>query len=237
MNLGIVGNGAMGCVVREMAQKDERIKHVFMIDPAAGESLFDVPRVDMVIDFSHPDALSGICDYLRQQKGSCGVVFATTGFTPEEEKNIRQLAEVVPVIKSSNYSYGVNTLKRILQQAVPLLAERADIEIIEKHHRRKTDAPSGTALMLADLCDPQETKSRVYGRFGAAKRSGEIGMHSIRGGTIFGEHSVIFAMKDEIIELKHTAYSKDIFARGAIEAAVWLKGKPPGLYPLEDVFY
>ena len=237
MNLGIVGCGTMGTIVKNMAIESERFDHVYAVEPARGESLFDVPRVDVVIDFSHPDALDGVCDYLRQQKGSCGIVFATTGFSAEQEKIIRQLGEVTPVIKSSNYSYGVNTMKQILMQAVPLLAERADIEIIEKHHRLKVDAPSGTALMLAELCDPAGTKAVAFGRRGEGKRQDEIGMHSVRGGTIFGEHSVIFAMNDEVIELKHTAFSKSIFAKGAIEAAIWLEGKKPGIYSLEAVFY
>ena len=237
MNLGIVGNGTMGCIVRDMALQDKRFEHVFILDPAAGESLFHVPDVDVIIDFSHPDALGGICDYLWQKKGSCGVVFATTGFSEEDEKQIRQLTEFVPVIKSSNYSYGMNALTKILLQAVSLLEDRTDIEIVEKHHRIKEDAPSGTALMLAELCDPKNSRLHLYGRKGKVKRSDEIGMHSIRGGTIFGEHSVIFAMEDEVIELKHTAYSKKIFARGAIEAAVWLNGKMPGIYSLDDVFY
>ena len=237
MNLGIVGCGAMGTIVRDMALHHEKIDHVFSVEPARGETLFDVPKVDVIIDFSHPDALDGICDYLRQQKGSCGIVFATTGFSPADEKQIRQLAEVAPVIKSSNYSYGINTLKRILRYAVPLLADEADIEIVEKHHRLKVDAPSGTALMLAELCDPEGTKERISGRQGEAKRQDEIGIHSVRGGSIFGEHNVIFALPDEVIEVKHTAFSKKIFAKGAIDAALWLEGKKPGIYPLEQVFY
>lgn len=237
MNLGIVGSGTMGRIVENMALQNGKFEKVYTVEPALGESLFDVPRVDVVIDFSHPDALDGICDYLRQQKGSCGIVFATTGFSTDDEKKIKQLAEVVPIIKSSNYSYGVNTLKQILMQAVPLLEGRADIEIVEKHHHLKVDSPSGTALMLADLCDPERKRERIFGRSGEAKRKNEIGMHSVRGGTIFGEHTVIFALKDEVIELKHTAFSKNIFAKGAIEAALWLEGKKPGIYPLEAVFY
>ena len=103
---------------------------------------------------------------------------------------------------------------------------------MEKHHHLKVDSPSGTALMLADLCDPEGKRERIFGRSGEAKRKTEIGMHSVRGGTIFGEHTVIFALKDEVIELKHTAFSKNIFAKGAIEAALWLEGKKPGIYPL-----
>ena len=118
-----------------------------------------------------------------------------------------------------------------------MLKDCSDIEIIEKHHNQKVDSPSGTALALAACCDPERQREWKYGRSGEEKRRDEIGIHSVRAGTIFGEHTVLFALKDEVIEIRHTAFSKNIFAKGAIEAALWLKGKQPGLYPLEDVFY
>lgn len=237
MNLAIVGCGTMGRIVRDMALTNSAVEHVYSIEPALGESLFDVPRADVIIDFSHPDALDGIFNYVRAKKGAVGVVFATTGFCAEDEEKIRELAEMAPVIKSSNFSLGINTMKKIIGLSAPMLTENADIEIIEKHHNQKADAPSGTAIMLADICDSGNTLARKYGRLGEEKRKNEIGIHSIRGGTIFGEHTVIFAMKDEVIEIKHTAFSKNIFAKGTIEAALWLTGKEPGYYPLEKVFY
>ncbi|MGC2872233.1 4-hydroxy-tetrahydrodipicolinate reductase [Ihubacter sp. rT4E-8] len=237
MKLAIVGTGTMGRIVRDMALQNPGIDQVYSIEPALGESLSDIPQPDVVIDFSHPDALPSIVSYLSAKGGQVGVVFATTGFSKEDADQIRRLSEKVPVIKSSNFSYGINAMGRIVSFAAPLLTGCSDIEIVEKHHRMKTDAPSGTALMLADACDPEERHPRLCGREGETKRRDEIGIHSVRAGTIFGEHSVLFAMKDEVIEIRHTAFSKKIFAKGAIEAALWLQGRKPGFYPIEDVFY
>lgn len=237
MNLTIVGAGTMGRITCDMALQNPGIEKVWNVEPALGESIADGPEPDIVIDFSHPGALGGICDYIAGKQGRVGVVFATTGYSPEEEEKIRQLSEIAPVIKSSNYSYGINSLKKIISFAAPILQDCSDIEIVEKHHNQKVDAPSGTALTLAELCDPEHGRDWKCGRKGEEKRRNEIGIHSIRGGTIFGEHTVIFAMKDEVIEIKHTAFSRKIFAKGAIEAALWLRGKKPGYYRIEDVFY
>lgn len=237
MKLAIVGSGTMGRIVADMALQNPGIEQVSVIEPALGESLDDVAQPDVVIDFSHPDALPSIIGYLTAKGGQVGAVFATTGYCSEDAEAIKGLGEKAPVIKSSNFSYGVNTMKKILGFAAPLLSDCSDIEIIEKHHSLKTDAPSGTALMLADACDPEGTRERLCGREGEARRRNEIGLHSVRAGTIFGEHSVLFALKDEVIEIRHTAYSKTIFAKGAIEAALWLAGRKPGFYSIEDVFY
>lgn len=239
MNLAIVGAGTMGRLVRDMALQSAGVDRVSCIEPALGESLYDIESPDVIIDFSHPDALSAIAAFTAEKNGQVGVVFATTGYTDAQEKKIRALAETVPIIRSSNFSYGINSLKKIVAYAAELLGESAggDIEIVEKHHRQKVDSPSGTALMLAEACDPKSAMPKLCGRRGEAKRKNEIGLHSVRGGTIFGEHSVIFALKDEVVEIKHTAYSKKIFAKGAIEAALWLNEKPAGFYTLEEVFY
>ena len=237
MNLAIVGTGTMGRLVRDMALQNPGIERVCNIEPALGESLAEVRQPDVVIDFSHPDALDGICRYVAAKEGQVGVVFATTGFSEEDRGKIRRLAEGAPVIESSNFSYGINSMKKIVNFAAPLLKDCSDIEIIEKHHNQKVDSPSGTAVTLAGCCDPYREREWKYGRKGEEKRRNEIGIHSVRAGTIFGEHTVMFALKDEVIEIKHTAFSKKIFAKGAIEAALWLKGKKPGFYPIEDVFY
>lgn len=238
MNLVIMGNGAMGKIAGELAEEYPDIDTVETLEPRNGESLFDLRmRPDVIIDFSHPDVLSEICDYLKLQGGQTGVVFATTGFSETDLECIQKLSHCVPVIQSYNYSFGVNAMKRLLHMAVSLLQNHADIEIIEKHHRKKVDAPSGTALMLADICNAQKEHILLYGRHGEMHRRNEIGMHSVRGGTIFGEHTVLFALEDEVIEVRHTAFSKKIFAKGAIEAALWLNGKKAGIYPLEQVFY
>ncbi len=237
MKLAIVGAGAMGRIVEELARKHPGIEQVAVVEPACGESLWDGAQPDVIIDFSHPDALADIAAYASSKDGQVGVVFATTGYGREEEEKIKELSAEVPVIKSSNFSYGVNTMKKILAYAASLLAGCSDMEIIEKHHSLKADAPSGTALMLAEACDPAKERIWLYGRQGLAKRGGEIGIHSVRAGTIFGEHTVLFGLQDEAIEIRHTAYSKAVFAKGAIEAALWLAGRKPGFYAIEDVFY
>ena len=237
MRLAITGTGMMGSLIRDMAEDNPAIEKVISIEPAKGESLFDVETPDVIIDFSHPDALADICRYVYARRGKTGVVFGTTGFADEQLAEIRKLAYIAPVIQSYNYSYGIQTLKKLLACAMPMLDQRADIEIIEKHHNLKTDVPSGTALMLAGICDPNHERSWLTGRNADGKRGTEIGIHSIRGGTIFGEHNIVFAMENEVIEISHTAFSKNIFARGALEAALWLNGKKRGMYSIEDVFY
>lgn len=236
MNLAIVGTGTMGRLVRETAVQNSKIGKVWSIEPALGETLWGSDP-DVIIDFSHPNALKMICDYAVAHKGKVAVIFATTGFSEEDENTIREISKQVPVVKSSNYSFGISALKKIVKLSSDILEPVSDIEIIEKHHNLKIDSPSGTAKTLADTIDPHYMKPRIYGRSGEEKRKEEIGIHSIRGGTIFGEHTVIFAMKDEVIEVKHTAFSKNIFAKGAIEAALWVEGKKPGYYTIEDVFY
>ena len=237
MHLAIVGTGMMGSLIKDMAEVLPEIERIDTVEPVAGESLFDLPCPDVIIDFSHPDTLADICRYVRAGDGRTGVVFGTTGFTPEQLACIKALGDAAPVIQSYNYSYGIQTLKQLLGCAVPMLGGRADVEIIEKHHNLKVDAPSGTALMLAGICDPDRQRIWLNGRQGEGKRGDEIGIHSLRGGTIFGEHSIVFALEDEVIEISHTAFSKRIFAKGAIEAAVWLNGKKKGMYAIEDVFY
>ena len=166
------------------------------------------------------------------------VVLCTTGLSEEQLTKVKDASEKVAVLKSANMSLGINMLLKLLQDATKILAPAGyDIEIVEKHHNQKVDAPSGTALMLAEICDPAHEKDWVCGRQGESRRGDELGIHSIRGGTIFGEHDVIFALKDEVIEIRHTAFSKRIFAKGAIEAALWLNGKKKGMYSIEDVFY
>lgn len=237
MKLAIVGKGMMGTLIEELSKEHPAVESVVSIEPMKGESLFDVGGADVVIDFSHPDALDDICRYVRSREGKTGVVFGTTGFTTQQLGHIKDLSNIAPVIQSYNYSYGIQTLKKLLGCAIPMLGGRSDIEIIEKHHNLKVDAPSGTALMLADICDPKHQRTWLFGRQGEGKRQKEIGIHSLRGGTIFGEHNIVFALEDEVIEISHTAFSKKIFARGAVEAALWLSCKKKGMYSIEDVFY
>ena len=150
---------------------------------------------------------------------------------------IDELAKVVPVVFSANYSLGVNVMKRVIAEITPILEDAFDIEIIEKHHNKKLDAPSGTAKMLLAAADGEGKYDHIFGREGNRKRGKEIGVHAIRAGSIAGEHTVIYAGEDEILEVKHTAGSKKIFASGALTAAAFAKDAAAGLYSMEDVLF
>ncbi len=193
--------------------------------------------VDVIIDFSHFTAFNGIFSFARSKK--IPIVIATTGLSDDNLVTIKEGAKEFPVFKTANLSLGINLIAKMLKEMVGKLESGFDIEIIEKHHNKKLDAPSGTALLLADaINDGLETKKDYsYGRYGRdAKRSeNELGIHAIRGGTIPGEHSVIFAGNDEIIEVNHMALSKKVFAEGAVRAAQYLVGKEAGLYDMSMV--
>lgn len=193
-------------------------------------------KVDVIIDFSSPAALKD--ELLWAEKAGCPVVLATTGYTEGDLKIIENSAKKIAVFKTGNFSLGINLLVKLVNKAAEALGEKFDVEIIERHHKLKVDAPSGTALMLADGVNQAYSggKQYLYGRAGAVgKRGNEIGIHAVRGGTIVGEHEVMFAGEDEVITLSHSARSKKVFAVGAIKAAKWLCGKPAGKYDMTDV--
>lgn len=193
-------------------------------------------KPDVIIDFSSPAALKSELDFAARE--CVPVVLGTTGYTPEHLEMIKKTAEKVALFRTANFSLGVNLLCKLVKRAAETLGENFDIEIIEKHHSRKVDAPSGTALMLAESANSafDGEKSYLNGRSGiCGKRGNEIGIHAVRGGTIVGEHEVMFCGEDEIITLSHSARSKKVFAAGAIKAAKWLVGKPAGLYDMDDV--
>ena len=193
-------------------------------------------KVDVIIDFSSPAALKGELEWAV--KNGVPAVLASTGYSAEDLKYIDECSKKIAIFRTANFSVGVNLLVKLVKEAAEALGEQFDIEIIEKHHNRKVDAPSGTALMLADGANAAfgGEKEFLYGREGAVgKRKSEIGIHAVRGGTIVGEHDVMFAGEDEIITLSHSARSKRVFAAGAVKAAKWLVGKPSGKYDMNDV--
>ena len=194
-------------------------------------------KADVIIDFSNPSLLPNMLDYAV--KTGTGVVLATTGLTDEQIKTVEDAGKSVPVFFSYNMSIGVSLLCELSKVAAKVLGNGFDVEIVEAHHNQKLDAPSGTALMLADAVieGSENEKELVYDRHSrrAKREKKEIGMHAIRGGTIVGEHQIIFAGRDEIVTLSHSARSKEIFATGAISAAVYLKGKEAGLYNMSDL--
>ncbi len=236
--------GKMGGVVREIMLADGEIAPVCGVDIKDGETGFPVyssfekvaEKVDVIVDFSSPAALNGVMNYAV--KNGVPVVLASTGYTAEQLQFIDECAGKTAVFKTANFSLGVNLLCKLVKQAAETLGENFDIEIIEKHHNKKADAPSGTALMLAESCNEafDGEKQYLYGREGAVGRRGsEIGIHAVRGGTIVGEHEVMFCGEDEIVTLSHSARSKRVFAAGAVKAAKWLCGKPAGKYNMDDL--
>ena len=240
-------NGKMGQVITKMVKEDANAKIVAGIDKYMGipndypvfESLAkcDV-EADVIIDFSNASAVDELLDYCEDKK--VPVVLCTTGLSEEQLQRVKAVSEKVAVLKSANMSLGINLLLKLLQDAAKVLGVAGyDIEIVEKHHNQKVDAPSGTALALADSINDalDDAYTYVYDRSQVRQKRDkkEIGISAVRGGTIVGEHEVFFAGEDEVIEFKHTAYSKAVFAKGAVEAGKFLKGKGPGLYGMQDV--
>lgn len=246
-NIAICGaNGKMGRVIADIiSQRDDcavcagidKVTAQYADFPIVGSpvSLPDTP--DVIIDFSHPSSLEDLLDYCMTN--GVPLVIATTGYSDEQITKIKKAAESIPVFFTFNMSLGINLLAELAKKATAVLEGQFDIEIIEKHHNQKLDAPSGTAIMLANaINDTLETKCNyVYDRHSVRAKRGktEIGMHSVRGGTIVGEHEIIFAGRDEVISLKHEAHSKSVFAVGSVNAAVFLKGRTAGLYDMSDM--
>lgn len=240
----VFGYGAMGKLISDVIQEKPDLQLVAAVEPRAQQdkppvvqSLKSITeKADILIDFSHPNNINIVLDYCIAER--LPVVICTTGFDEVALLNIRAASKQIPVLLASNTSLGVNLLHQLIKIATQALSADFDIEIIEKHHNKKVDAPSGTANSLLQTIQANlpESKRVVYGRKGMEKRQSEdIGMHSLRGGTIVGEHTIIFAGEDEIIELTHSAQSKKIFAQGAIRAARFLVRQEVGFYEMGDV--
>lgn len=246
-NIAICGcNGKMGKVIYNVVGERTDCTVVAGIDinttryadfPVYSKpSKMDV-RPDVIIDYSHPSSLNGLLEYGLST--GCAIVFATTGYSAEQIAQIKKAGEQIPVFFTFNMSLGINLLVQLAKTATALLGGQFDIEIVEKHHNQKIDAPSGTALMLADAVNDtlENSMQYVYDRHSRRQKreKNEIGIHAIRGGTIVGEHDVIFAGRDEVITLSHAATSKEVFAVGSVNAAVFLKDKKSGLYDMSHL--
>lgn len=194
-------------------------------------------KADVIIDFSHPSSLEKLLEYAVST--NTPAVVATTGLSNVQLENIKEVSKKVPIFFSANMSLGVNLVRELAEKATKVLGSSFDIEIVEAHHNQKIDAPSGTALMLANSISEQLRTPPVYEFDRHSKRAkrekNEIGIHAVRGGTIVGEHEIIFAGHDEVIKISHSAMSKEIFATGSINAALFLCGKPAGLYSMIDL--
>ena len=240
-------NGKMGQVITGLCKEDPDVEIVAGIDVVDnrenGYPVFtdinacDV-KADVIIDFAAAVAVDKLLDYAVDKQ--VPVVLCTTGLSPEQIEKVKETSKKTAILRSANMSLGINTLMKLVQDAAKVLANAGfDIEIVEKHHNKKLDAPSGTALALADSINEAMDNRYHYKYDRSTERvrrdENEIGISAVRGGTIVGDHDVIFAGTDEVITFSHTAYSKAIFGKGALQAALFLAGKEPGLYDMQDV--
>ncbi|MBQ3786612.1 MAG: 4-hydroxy-tetrahydrodipicolinate reductase [Lachnospiraceae bacterium] len=240
-------NGHMGQTITRLIAQDPAIEIVAGIDKNTSvqntypvfENISDCDvQADVIIDFCAAPAVDALLDYAVDKK--LPLVLCTTGLSEEQINRVKECSKQIPILKSANMSMGINMLMKLLKEACVKLADAGfDIEIVEKHHNLKVDAPSGTAIALADAINEEfeEPYTYVYDRSSVRQRrdSKELGISSVRGGTIVGDHDVIFAGEDEVITFSHRAYSKAVFGNGAIQAAKFLAGKAPGMYDMKDV--
>lgn len=235
MNILIYGiKGYMGNIIRELAEKDDYFNLVHGRDIDFREESSE--KYDIIIDFSHPSSLEDIIKTAREN--SAAVLIGTTGYSNEELKKIEDLSKELAVLKATNMSLGMNLLFSLVEQAASVLKDKADIEVVESHHNRKKDAPSGSAKTIVESIEKGlgEERKHQFGREGQCKREeGEIGIHAIRGGNIVGKHEANFINELESIKISHEAYDRGVFADGAISAAKFLAKKEPGLYNMKDV--
>lgn len=238
--------GRMGRVIAGLVKDRADCEIIAGVD-VAGEQysdfpivkkVFDLPKKpDVIIDFSHPSALDKLLDYCLST--GTPIVIATTGYNEEQTAKIKKASEQIPVFFTFNMSLGINLLTKLAKTAAEILGDQFDIEIVEKHHNQKIDAPSGTAIMLANAINDtlNDRCHYVYDRHSQRKKrdKNEIGIHSIRGGTIVGEHDIIFSGRDEVITLSHHASSKEVFAVGSVNAAVFISDKTAGMYDMSQL--
>lgn len=236
MKIILAGYGQMGKMLEATIDREGGHDIIGVVHPGLFETPFDVPgKADVLIDFSYPGNLENVLSYGKEN--GCALVIGTTGLTEEQIASISEASKEIPIVFSTNYSMGVAALKKAVSLLASMLMEDGfDAEIVETHHHKKADAPSGTAKTLLSLLDPNGDYEHVYGRSGqVGARKKEIGIHAVRGGTVAGEHSVYFFGEDETIELRHSAASRQIFVNGAIRAAKFIVGRENGLYSTDDV--
>ena len=247
INIAIMGaNGRMGKMVNECISERNDCTVVAGVD-TFNKQYADFPiyttidemkeKPDVIIDYSNPASLESMLNYA--EKNGTPIVIATTGYSDEQMARIKEASKKIAIFFSWNMSLGINLLVDLSKKAAAFLGEQFDIEIVEKHHNQKLDAPSGTALMIANGINKEfdDSKEYIYERHSKRQKreKKEIGIHSIRGGTIVGEHEVIFAGKDEVITISHSAASRNVFAVGSVNAAVFIKDRSAGMYEMADV--
>lgn len=234
MKACVVGFGKMGSLIASML--GDRLSCVCALEKECKKLSDTNGDFDVIIDFSNPANLDMVLEYAK--KNNKAIVFGTTGYTEVDEKKIMDASKQIPILKSANFSLGVILLNRLVKEVTPILKNDFDIEIIEAHHHNKIDAPSGTAKMLLDSVIKETNFTPVYGRSGYCPRKpNEVGVSSIRGGSICGEHEVLYCGDDEVLKISHSASSRKIFASGAIKAAEYIYLQNPGFYDMEDVLF
>jgi len=236
VRVALIGNGKMGRMIESLCTPESGIAVAGLVGPGDADALADIADAEIAIDFSYPGNLDAMLATAKARK--MPLVIGTTGYSAEQEQQIREAAKELPIVWANNFSTGVTVLTRLVRQAAQALGDDFDIEITETHHRQKADAPSGTAKALLKAADPNGAHPVVHGREGRpGARGHEIGIHALRGGTVAGEHSVHFFGMMEELELRHRADSREIFARGALRAARFAFEAKPGLYNMEDVLF
>ncbi len=246
INVAVIGYGKMGKILGKIIEESEGLTFIGAVGPEEGafETLEEISnvlekkelkKIDVIVDFSHPDNLKKVGTYAEQHH--IPLIIATTGYSEEQIEWIKGLSIKIPLVYTANFSLGITIMNKVLKEIAPILKESFDMEMIEKHHNQKLDSPSGTAKMLLKALNGEGEFAEVHGREGSSKRQKEIGIHAIRGGTIAGEHTVIFAGEDEILEITHKAESRKIFALGAVKAVKYIAEKANGLYTMDDVLF
>lgn len=236
--------GKMGKVVSSLVKSSDNFLITAGIDRKTSESNYKTfssikdcsVTADVVLDFSRPDSLDSLIEYGKSN--NIGLILCTTGYDNNQLEKIKNASSIIPIFRSANMSIGINVINNVLRNISSILYKNFDIEILEAHHNQKVDSPSGTALMLADTIKDSinDNIEFINGRKGIKKRvHNEIGIHSIRGGDIVGEHDIIFAGKGETIQIKHTAISREVFAVGALKACEFMVKRKPGLYSMDNV--
>ena len=236
--------GKMGAAVQAVVDERDDVRIICGVDIAKGDKAYPVyscfvdvaEQPDVIVDFSNPLVLDDMLDYAIGHQ--IPVIICTTGFNEQQIAKIKAASKQIPVFYSGNMSLGINVLIALARKAAAVFGSSFDVEIVEKHHNQKLDAPSGTAIMIADAINEElENMQYVYDRHAYRKKreKSEIGIHSVRGGNIVGDHDVIFAGHDEVVTISHRAQSKGVFAAGAVNAAVFIKDKPAGMYDMSDL--
>lgn len=233
--VALCGYGRMGKLIHELIKQEDDMEVVMIVDDSNEKDLYQLEKpVDLIIDFSHPDNVAMLSAYVK--KTGCALLSGTTGLQAEQMEAFVQLGKESRVMYSANYSLGIAVFVELLKQITPVLEKSFDMEILETHHNQKQDAPSGTAKLLLSAMDPEHHYQEIDGRSGmVGKRGKEIGVHALRGGSVAGEHTVLYLGDDEKLEIKHTAISRQIFVNGAVHAAKWLMKQPSGFYSMEDM--